>query len=89
MNQIELNEIKELPDKYRPLTAWSYFGYSILFMIPLVGIICLIIFACDSSNINRRSYARSYFCLLIIIAILFAILLFTGALGSLINGSQK
>lgn len=73
MTQIEFDEIKELPTKYKPLTAWNYFGYSLLFAIPLIGFICLIIFACDGSNINRRSFARSYFCT-IIIAIILAII---------------
>ena len=85
MNQIERDEIRGLPDKYRPLTAWSYFGYSLLFILPLVGFICLIIFSCDSSNINRRSFARSYFCkyiLAIIIACIFLPLIL-GLFGNL------
>ena len=30
----------ELPSQYRPIGAWGYFGYSLLFSIPLVGFIC-------------------------------------------------
>lgn len=33
-----------LPEKYRPLGMWAYFGYTILFSIPLLGFIFLIIF---------------------------------------------
>ncbi len=43
-----------LPEKFRPLTAWAYFGYSILFSIPIVGFIFLIVFSCSGKNINRR-----------------------------------
>lgn len=37
MTQIELNEIAKIPDKYRPIGAWSYFFLTILFAIPLIG----------------------------------------------------
>lgn len=71
-----------IPREYKPISAWGYFGYNILFSIPLVGLICLIIFSFDSSNINRRSYARSFFIIYLIIAILFLIsILFFGGLG--------
>lgn len=74
MNEQERREIQYLPPKYRPLGAWGYFGYTILFCIPLIGFICLIAFACSSSNINRRSFARSYFCWLIIGLIIGAVI---------------
>ena len=73
-----------IPSKYKPISAWGYFGYNILFSIPLVGFICLIVFSFDSSNINRRSYARSFFIIYILIAILFLIsILFFGGIGLL------
>ena len=83
MSDNEKREIDQLPSKYRPLTAWAYFGYNILFSIPFVGFICLIVFACSSSNINRRSYARSFFCVFVVVGILFAAvaLLSGGAAG--------
>ncbi len=51
-----------MEEKYRPLSPWAYFGYSLLFSIPLIGFIFLIIFSFNSRNINRRNYARSFFC---------------------------
>lgn len=66
----EKDEIMALPDKYKPLGAWEYFGYTILFSVPLIGIICLIVFALSSDNINRRNFARSYFCYVVIAFIL-------------------
>lgn len=63
----------KIPSEYKPLGAWAYFGYGILFNIPIIGTILLIIFSLDNSNINRRNYARSYWCLYIIIIVLLII----------------
>ena len=78
MNDIEKNEISRLPEKYRPLSAWAYWGLTLLFSVPVVGFIFLIIFAFNDSNINRRSFARSYFCVLILAAIIIAVFCATG-----------
>ena len=75
---------EQLPEKYRPLSAWAYFGYSILFSIPLVGFIFLIVFSFSDANINRRNYARSYFIILLLAVILVIILALTGVVGGLI-----
>ena len=56
----------QLPPQYRPLSPWAYFGYSLLFAIPLVGFICLIVFSFSEDNINRRNYARSFWCALLV-----------------------
>ncbi len=63
-----------IPSEYRVLSPWAYFGYNLLFAIPLVGFICAIIFALDSTNINRRNFARSYFCGLLV-AVIFMVLM--------------
>lgn len=61
---------------YKPLGMWSYFGYDILFMIPFVGIILLIVFSVGgTSNINLRNYARSKFCLIIILSVIILLLI--------------
>lgn len=72
-----------IPEKYRPISAWGYFGYQILFSIPLIGIILLIVFALSDSNINRRNFARSYFCVFVLIIIV--LILFGGSLLALIS----
>lgn len=47
---------------YTPLGAWSYFLYTLLFSIPIIGFIFAIVFAVGGTNrINLRNYARSYF----------------------------
>lgn len=70
--------IEKVKEEYRPLSPWAYFGYNILFNIPLVGFICLIVFSFNNSNINRRNYARSFFCIYVVVIIVLIILLLAG-----------
>lgn len=68
--------IEDLPEEYRPLSMWTYFGYEILFSIPIVGVILLLVFALGGTkNINLRNFARSYFCFTILLLIIITILL--------------
>lgn len=65
-----------IPEEYKPISMWGYFGYELLFSIPCVGFIILLVFAFGGNkNINVRNFARSYFCYMIIIAIV-AVLFF-------------
>ena len=57
----------------RPLGAWGYLGYSILFSLPLIGWIAVIVFSLVPTNISRRSFARYWLLGLLITAILFAV----------------
>ena len=59
-----------LPPELRPLSPWAYFGYEILYAIPLVGWIFLICHALAAQNINKRNFARSFFVVYILIAFL-------------------
>ena len=53
---------------------------------PVVGIILLIIFALGGAkNINLRNFARSYFCIYVIIIVVFLVLLLTGGLVTILN----
>lgn len=70
--------MKNIPSEYRPLSPWAYFGYGILFNIPVIGFILLIIFSLDNSNINRRNYARSYWCIYILVIIFIIVLTVLG-----------
>lgn len=63
-----------IPDEYKPISMWGYFGYQILFAIPILGIILLIICAITASNVNLKNFARSYFCFMIIVIVVFLIL---------------
>ncbi|MBQ9952980.1 MAG: hypothetical protein IJO92_01435 [Clostridia bacterium] len=55
-----------IPIAYKPLGAWMYFALSLLFSVPIVGLVFLIIFSLDDSNLNRRNFARSYWCSMIV-----------------------
>lgn len=68
-----MEQNQNIPNEYKPLSPWAYFGYNILFTLPLVGFILAIVFAFDSSNINRRNYARSFFCTLILFVIILVV----------------
>lgn len=58
--------------RYKPLSAWGYFGYELLFNIPLAGLILLIVFSFSNKNINRRNFARAHFCALAVIIVVVA-----------------
>lgn len=81
---------EHIPSEYQPISSWGYIGYNILFSIPLVGLILLIVFSLDNSNINRRNFARSFFCVIILATIL--VLLFgtsiLAALSSIVGNYQ-
>ena len=63
---------------YEPLSPWAYFGLTILFSIPVVGLVFLVIFSIAKGNVNRRNFARSYWCILVVLAIVIGILFLTG-----------
>lgn len=73
--------------EYRPLSAWGYIARSILYSLPLIGLIFSIIFSFNSSNLNRRSFARSFALVYLVagvIVICAAVLIF--AFGTTIVG---
>lgn len=70
----------QIPDEYRPIGMWGYFGYSLLFSIPIVGIICELVFAFGGTkNMNLRNFARAQFCMVIVVIVLLIIIVMTGA----------
>lgn len=71
----------DLPPRFKPIGAWKYFAYQLLFSIPIVGFVFLIVFSCSSSNINRRNFARSYWCALVVAAAIAVIILMVILLG--------
>ncbi len=66
-----------IPEEYKPISMWGYFGYQLLFSIPCAGFILLLVFALGgTNNINVKNFARSYFCYLIVFAIIAVICFF-------------
>lgn len=53
-------DAEDCAPRYQPLGAWSYFWLSVLFAVPVVGLVFMIVFSCNTGNINRRNFARSY-----------------------------
>lgn len=50
---------------YEPIGMWGYFGYELLFSIPVIGFILAIIFSITSNNVNVKNFARAYFIMFI------------------------
>lgn len=73
-------------EEFRPLSPWAYFGYGLLYNIPVLGFILLIVHSISGANINRRNYARSFWCVYVIYLIAVIVLLATGVLGAVIGG---
>ena len=67
-----------LTDKYTPIKPFGYFFLQILYSIPVIGFIFLLIHAIGHENINRKNFARSYFCGLILVVIITIIVITTG-----------
>lgn len=65
-------------EQFRPLSAWAYFGYGILFATPIIGWFFLIVFTFSTKNYNRRSFTRSYWCSMIVAGIVIAVFMATG-----------
>lgn len=73
---------EDLPDHLKPMGAWSYFGLQLLFAIPIVGFVFLIVFSFSRGNLNRRSFARSYWCAALVgVAIFVVFMIFAVVLG--------
>lgn len=73
-NLLEEEIPETLPARYRPISMWGYFGYQVLFSIPVIGWVFLILFAFGKTdNINLQNFARSYFCMLILLIAVFLV----------------
>lgn len=78
------NTPDNIPEEYKPISMWGYFGYELLFSIPCVGFILLIVFSVGGTkNVNLRNFARSYFCYMLIALAFVLLLIMTGIAGGL------
>ena len=55
------------------LGAWGYTFLSVLYVIPVVGLIALLIHSFSETNENRRHFARSYFTTLLFVIIVLVV----------------
>lgn len=82
---IQTPDTDYIPEDYKPISMWGYFGYEVLFSIPLVGFILLLVFSFGGTkNKNLKNFARSYFCFMILTVIILAIFL-GGSLGTILR----
>ena len=70
-----------VPPEFKPLGAWANFLLTVLFSIPIIGLIFLIIFSFSDANINRRNFARSYFCMMVVMIVLVVAGVATGVIS--------
>ena len=60
-----------VPNEYKPITPLGYIGYSILFSLPIIGIILMLICSFGGSeNINVRNFARGMLLSVLIVIVL-------------------
>ena len=83
------SKTRKIPAEYTPISMWGYFGYQILFSIPLIGWIIVIVFAITAPNQNLKNFARSQFCLWIIALVATVIFAATGLLATRIESLSQ
>ena len=69
--------------------GWAYVFWTIVFTLPVIGIILVVIFSLAGTNTNRKKFARSFLCwLLIDVIILIALVVYLAVLikNSGLNG---
>lgn len=57
-------------EEFRPLSPWAYFGYWLLFNIPIIGLICNLVFCFADGNRNRKNFARAMWVVALFVVIL-------------------
>ena len=82
----------------KPISAWGYLGFQLLWAIPVVGWLLWLCAALFAKNQNKKNFARSYFCafvLLLIVAVVMVALVFVAQtlgivdINALLNGGTK
>lgn len=64
-----------LPEEYRPINMWAYFGLELLLSIPVVGFILTFVLAFAPQNKNVKNFVRSRFCFWIVWGVSIAIVI--------------
>ncbi len=68
--------------KNQPLSSWGYYGYDLLYALPVIGLIAMLINSSQSARPDLRNYTRSKFIpffiwgMLIILALGFAAVIY-------------
>ena len=64
--------------EYKPISAWGYVGFNILYSIPVIGWLVFLCHVLSPNASSHRSYARSFLCMLLVSLILVAVLAIAG-----------
>ena len=65
-----MSDYREYDIHTKPISPWGYIGYEILFAIPVIGFLAAIGLALGSTNVNVKNYARSKFCIILLVIII-------------------
>ncbi len=82
---------KEVDKNSQPMTVWQWMGTLILLAIPIVNVVCCILWFFGVGNRSRRAFIRAFVMFAIIIIVLVVILVSTmsaqivALLNSIIN----
>ena len=79
-NQNTQRSFNVIPASHKPIRAWGYVGYHILFSIPVIGWLIWLIKAIGAKNKNVRSYARSYLCWVVLGLIIAVVVALAGVI---------
>lgn len=80
-NMSEENEVVSL---------WKFVGIMALSMIPCVGLICTIVFACGAiKNKNIINFARAQLIIAGIIMVIYILLIVLGVMGGIASSAQR
>ncbi len=63
----------QLPPALKPLGVWGFVGYTLLFMIPLVGFVAALVCACGgTSRVCLKNYARGWLLSVVLVTVVLA-----------------
>ncbi len=63
----------QLPPALKPLGVWSFVGYTLLFLIPLVGLVAALVCACGGTpRVCLKNYARGWLLSVVLLAVVLA-----------------
>lgn len=77
------------PAEYKPISAWGYIGWNILFAIPVVGWILILVFGLGGTkNVNLKNYARSFLIVFLITLSIVALIFVAIFILSIVMGAS-
>ena len=68
--------------EYKPISSLGYIGFQILYALPVIGLICVIIFSLVPRNHNVKNFARAQ----LIVWIIGMILVIAGTMFAVLSG---